>query len=287
MKEIKVFTANINREGEVRHEFLSFYQKLTDEDKLIEEITFSDEDEIESKTLYEYDAQGRVIKEMNYFDEEEFSDGRELVYNDKDQLETIRIKYADGSETLQKYERQPNFSRINYYNEDNELEYSEERKSNEKNNLLEFVKYGYNQDLDYKVTFTYDDHDRLFETRENNVTEDFRSITRLEYDDKGNPNKEVAYTERGNVISSRFSTYNEKNELVEEVVNDFTISYSINDEGYRVERKMTNKSGQLEELNSYIYDEDGRLSGERFYKSNDLNALDIFTTAYLRKRYEY
>lgn len=287
MKEIKVYTANISRDGEVRHEFLSFYQKLLDDDKLIEEITFSGEDEIESKTIYEYDANGRIIKEMNYFDEEEFSDGRELVYNSSDQLEMIRIKYADGSETLQKYERQPNFSRIGYFNEDNDLENTEERKSDANDNLLEYAKYGPDHDLEYKVTFIYDDHDRLSETQENNISEDFRSITRVEYDDKNNPVKEVAYTEKGNVISSRLSSYNEKNELIEEIVNDYTISYQINDLGERVERKMTNQSGQLEELTTYIYDEAGRLTEERFYKSNDLNAQDLFTTAYLRKRYEY
>jgi len=287
MKEIKVYTANISRDGEVRHEYLSFYQKISDDDQLIEEITYSGEDEIESKTLYEYDAKGRVIKEMNYFDEEEFSDGRELAYNDHDQLEMIRIKYADGSETLQKYERQPNFSRISYFNEDDELEYTEERKADENNNLLEFAKYGTNNDPEYKIIFIYDDHGRLSETRENNISEDFRSVTRMEYDDKNNPVKEVAYTERGNVMSSKLSIYNEKNEVIKEVVNDYTISYVIDEQGNRMERKITNLSGQLEELTSYTYDEDGRLLEERFYKSNDLNAQDIFKTAYLRKRYEY
>lgn len=287
MKEIKVYTANISRDGEVRHEYLSFYQKISDDDKLIEEITYSGEDEIESKSLYEYDANGRVIKEMNYFDEEEFSDGREMAYNEHDQLEMIRIKYADGSETLQKYERQPNFSRINYFNEDNELEYVEERKSDENNNLLEFIKYGPNKKPEYKVTFIYDDHDRLSETRENNISEDFRSITRMEYDTKNNPVKEIAFTEKGNIISSRFSSYDDKNELIEEIVNDYKVTYVINDAGQRVEKKITNQSGQLEELTTYSYDELGRLLEERFYKSNDLNAQDIFQTAYIRKRYEY
>lgn len=287
MKEIKVYTANISRDGEVRHEFLSFYQKITDDDKLVEEITYSGEDEIESKSLYEYDAKGRIVKEENYFDEEQFSDGRELAYNDHDQLEMIRIKYADGSETLQKYERQPNFSRITYFNEDNELEYIEERKSDENNNLLEFVKYGPDHNPEHKVIFSIDDHGRPFETRDNNILEDFRSITRMEYDDRNNPVKEVSYTEKGNIISSRISAYNEKNELVEEVVNDYTISYVIDDQGQRIERKVANQSGQLEELTTYRYDENGRLLEERFYKSNDLNTHDLFQTAYLRKKYKY
>jgi len=287
MREIKVYTANISRDGEVRHEFLSFYQKISDDDKLIEDVTWSARDEIESKTLYEYDSKGRMIKEMNYYDEEEFSDGRELAYNDQDQLELVRIKYADGSETLQKYERQPNFSRISYYTEDNELEYTEERKMDENNKLLEFTKYGPGNEPELRVNFIYDDYDRLSESRENNISEDFRSVTRLEYDDRNNPVKEVAYTEKGNVMSSRFSSYNEKDELIEEVVNDYTISYVINEQGERVERKITNQSGQLEELTTYIYNEEGRLIEERFYKSNDLNAQDIFKTAYLRKIYEY
>ena len=287
MKEIKVYTANISRDGEVRHEYLSFYQKITDDDKLIEEIIYSGEDEIESKTQYEYDSNGRVIKEMNYFDEEEFSDGREQEYNEHDQLEMIRIKYADGSETIQKYERQPNFSRIKFYSEDNELEYTEERKMDENNNLLEFTKYGSDNKPEHKVNFIYDDYGRMIETRDNNISEDFRSVTKMEYDERNNPVKEIAYTEKGNIMSSRLSAYNEKNDLVLEVVNDYTISYVIDDQGNRVERKITNQSGQLEELTSYTYDEDGRLLEERFYKSNDLNAQDIFKTAYLRKRYEY
>ena len=287
MKEIKVYSANIGRDGEVRHEYLNFYQKYADDGKLIEEITYSGEDEIESKTLYDYDAKGWMIKEMNYYDEEEFSDGRVLEYNDHDQLDIIRIKYADGSETIQKYERQPNFSRISYFNEDNELEYTEERKSDKNDYLLDYSKYGPTNKLEYQVTVNYDDHGRLFETRENNISEDFRSVTRIEYDGKNNPVKEIAYTEKGNVMSSRLSKYNEKNEVIEEIVNDNTISYVINDQGLRVERKVTNESGQLEELNTYSYDEDGRLVEERFYKSIDLNTQDIFKTAYIRKRYEY
>jgi len=287
MKEIKVYTANISRDGEVRHEYLSFCQKITDDDRLIEEITWSGKDEIESKTLYEYDSKGRVIKEMNYYDEEEFSDGRELAYNDQDQLEMIRIKYADGSETIQKYERQPNINRISYYSEDNELEYTEERKVDENNNLLEFTKYDSSNKPEHKVNFIYDDYSRMIETRDNNIGEDFRSFTRLEYDDRNNLVKEITYTEKGKVMSSRFSTYNEKDELIEEEVNDYIISYVINDKGERSERKITNESGQLEELTTYIYDEEGRLIEERFYKSADLNTQDIFQTAFLRKRYEY
>jgi hypothetical protein len=287
MKELKVYTANISRDGEVRHEFLSFYQKITDDDKLIEEITWSAKDEIESKTVYEYDSKGRLIKELNYYDEEEFSDGRELLYNDQDQLEMIRIKYADESETLQKYERLPNLSRISYYSEDNELEYTEERKTDDNNNLLEFTKYGPNNKPEHIIKLSYDDYGRLSETLDNDIIEDFRSVTRMEYDERNNLIQEITYTEKGNVMNSRISTYNEKDELIEEVVNDYSITYVLNDEGERIERKITNQSGQLEELTSYIYDEEGKLIEERFYKSSDLNVQDLFQTAYLRKRYEY
>ena len=287
MKEIKVYTANISRDGEVRHEYQSFYQKYTDAGNLTEEIVWSGENEIESKTLYEYDANGRVIKELNFFDEEEFMDGRELMYNNQDQLEMIRIKYADGSETLQKYERQPNFSRITYFNEDNELEYSEERKSDENNNLLEFVKYGPDKDPEHKITFKYNENGFLIESYDNNITEDFRSVTRIEYDSRNNPVKEVSLTERGNIISSRRSKYNDKDEVIEEIVNDYVISHVYDEKGERIERKVTNQSGQLEELTTYTYDDEGRLTEERFYKSNDLNAQDLFKTAYIRKKYVY
>jgi hypothetical protein len=287
MKEIKVYTASINRDGEVRQEYLSFYQKLSDEDRLMEEITFSGEDEIESKTLYEYDENGRVIKEMNYFEDEEFSDGRVLKYNKFDQLEEIHIQYADGSETIQLYERQPNLSIIRYFSEYNELEYTEERKTDEKNNLIEFIKFGPAKEVEHKIDLIYDEYGRLTESRDDNIMEDFRSVTRLDYDDKGNPSREIAYTEKGNIISSRQYEYNENNEVVKEIVNDYTISYEINDEGQRTERKVTNHSGQLEELTTYFHDEQGRIIEERFYKSNDLNSQDLFRTGYLRKRYVY
>ena len=38
MKEIKEYTAKISHDGDVRHEFLSLYQRLTDDNKLLEEI---------------------------------------------------------------------------------------------------------------------------------------------------------------------------------------------------------------------------------------------------------
>jgi hypothetical protein len=266
---------------------LVFIRKYPMTIKLIEEITYSGKNEIESKTIFEYDANGRIVKEMNYFDEDEFSDGSELEYNDHDQLETIRIKYADGSKTIQRYERQPNFSKISYFNEDNELEYIEERRTNENNNLIEFIKFGPNNELENKVSFLYDDKHRLIESQENNILEDFKSFTRMDYDDKNNPVKEITYTEKGNVMNSRLFTYNDKNEVIQEVVNDYTVTYQFNDKGHRTERKITNISGQLEELNTFNFDEDGRLIEERFYKSIDLNAQDIFRTAYLRKRYEY
>jgi hypothetical protein len=287
MKEIKVFTSNISRDGEVRNEFQSFFQKLTDDDKILEEITWSAKNEIESKTVYEYDPKGRLVKELNYYDEEDFSDGRELTYNDNDQLEIIKISYADGSETVQQYERLPNLSRIRYYNEDNELEYTEERKFDERNNLLEFAKYGPANELEHKVMLVYDDHDRLSETHDFNYSEDFRSLTRIEYDNRNNIISEITRTEKGNVISSRTYTYNEQNEVVEEIVNDYTITFEMNDQGQRTERKITNQYGQLEELNTYVYDDEGRLLEDRMYKSSDLNKQDIFRTAYLRKRYEY
>jgi YD repeat-containing protein len=287
LKSLSVYSGMVNQNEELESEYRILFQEFDRNGKLITEITWADEDTLETKILYKYDDQTRLAEEINYYSEDEVCEHKRFYYLPDGELQRAEIEYADGSVSLQEFEYQPSKRVIIYKDEDGELESREERIFNEKGLLVEFIRFSGDNDTELKVVNAFDERDLLTLRQEFNYKEDIASETRYQYDESGNQIAEQTISNRGNIMDTRAMKYDERGNMVEELINDYTIRYTYDEKDRRMEREVTDPAGRVESYYQYSYDDNDLLLEEKIYNVNRRSSMAVMKGAYILRRYEY
>jgi molybdenum cofactor biosynthesis enzyme MoaA len=101
MKKIKSVTAyRLNdSEDSIEDGIITSIIRYNEAQQVIEEISYTSDNEFESKVIAKYNEKGSLIEEINYMDEEEIAEKLAFIRNDNDQIQKVLIDYADDSQS--------------------------------------------------------------------------------------------------------------------------------------------------------------------------------------------
>ncbi len=286
----------------------TYYYSYDDKNNLVREEKFyegyaqyqSDKEVILFKRIY--DDKGNVIQLFRkllggYSEEKEINindrwiHNEKYYYNEKGKIKTIEYYYDN---------KLHNVDNLNYYDNNNLKEII--------NNKSGYIKkYDINGNIVYnkiliydsmiEEKFDYDERSNLIEYKETTITDKLNYVSKLisnKYDDDNNnliESNETTFNknEKNKSEIKVFNSYNEKNQLIEEIKYDkdrFKYNYKYEyDDNNNIYKKMDyNKKGinYYIEIYSYKYNEDGLIVEiiKKFGHPQLENRMKIFTFAY-------
>lgn len=248
VKPVKSAYAEYDEEGHVLME-ISFksnekieqkcVNKYNEQGKLIEELLFNEDGELDEKKTYEYNEKGKVIKELLYYLDGSF-DTTTFVYDEFDNLvekttidpdneiESKKVLTYDKANLLSEVSTDAegnvlNEVHIKYDEKGNETEIERYTSEDDKTTRTEFI---YNEDGKKSEAHTYtngkhvskqvyesDEKDQLIKIMDEELFS--KSITTLEYDDRGNMTLQLEVDENGELNNRIIRKFNEGNKLAE------------------------------------------------------------------------
>lgn len=294
MKSIKSITINnafVNQDGETEYEFLSSLTRMDQNGKVLEEINWSDQDTLESKSSFVYDDEGHLLEEAAFLNEEDVSDQKKYIYDSDGRISRIEVQYGDGSLSKQVFEYKGGKTLMTITDENGEFEGSEERIFNENGNIVEYTRKGPENETESQYLYQYDENQNLTASVELDRDGDIRVKRIYEYDEKNRRISDTGYNLAGEVIYSRTYLYNDADQIEEETVDEYTIVFEYDDSG-RDSRHLTYKNDDLESIKLFRYNEDGLLAEEISVQSGERytivpHLLSEENTNFLSRKYSY
>ncbi|MDP4187571.1 MAG: hypothetical protein Q8907_04675 [Bacteroidota bacterium] len=271
MQKIKtrtIFTSLVNNNGSMDNEYKNSFERFDENGNLIEEIVYTNEGNVESRNQYDFDEKGRMVREVNYIDEEEIGDVKNYILDAEGKITGKDIEYADGSKSFERTQRSSTSTTTTFTDEDGEFDGKEERKLDGNGNVIEFIRYGFNKNMEQHIVYEYNDDSKLTGSVEYEGEYILRK-TEYQYDENGNQTLEVARTRKGELISRRVRKYDEKNHLIELSAPHFMIRYDYDEKGNMIREENVLSNGTLQNLTLYTYNEDNLLIEERIYRAGE------------------
>ena len=230
-----------NEDGEVDEKNIN---KFDEKANLIEEMSYLSEEEIAEHKTYERDEKGSVIKIFKHYQDGE-KDTINFIRDDAGKIiEKITIDSYNEEEAREiiEYDNDKVVSRKEY--EYDELVMEEHFVYNDKGTLSEHTKWSH-EDENSKFKNVYNEEGQIYQALKYNLQDKLiskaeyiyqgdnlveiieespygKSITRIEYDEKGNPVKQTEENGAGKINNRAIRTFNEHNDVAEtEVFIDF------------------------------------------------------------------
>ncbi len=275
-KKIKTVKAFTSFKDMPESEFLSAYTSYDINGNELESQSYQANDVIEIKTESKYDENNRKTEEINYLNEDEIGEHFFYFYDENGRVTKEIVKYADGSETIRTYKRDPaqNSLVITAVDDEGDTEGSEEFHYSEQGLLLEKIIYDEFENLQEKQINEYNQAGLLIKSNRYEAGGEYQAVHQYEYNEEGNLTKEVVHTPKGKLIEAVYYTYDEKNRIVEtRIDNRFVIKYTYNDE----------KKEQITER----FQPNGFLEFKKIMRFNDDNLLKEVDENTQFTRYEY
>jgi len=261
VKRLTVFLLPANTENKI-------VQSETEFD-MYENETFSvkyfEDGGIEHKVVAKFDEKGKKTEEINYFDENEISEHYYFTRNSAGLVENVKIKYADGSESIKYYKRENNNKQITITTVDDngDLEEKEILIFDDNENVLERTLFDEDNKQTEKHINTYNDKNQLLHHKEFDADNKLSSEKEYEYNEAGSLLKRITYTPSGKIVDFIMMTYDAQNRPIEHKLgNRYTIKYSYNEaENIQIEERYK-PNGVLEHRAELKFDDENRLLEE-------------------------
>jgi hypothetical protein len=294
MKSIKTISVNsafVDQDGNTEHDFLSSLNQFDAKGNVVEEVSYSEANVIESKSSFIYDNEGHLLEETTWLDEEEISDKKKYTYNEEGKIRWIEIEYSDGSKSTHSIEYSDKLIKLTITDENGEFDGSETRKFDENGNIIELTKIDSDGETEQKFISEYDEKQNLISNIEFDRDGDIRVKRHYEYDEKNRRIIDTGYNLSDEINYTRTYTYNDADQLVEETVNDYTIIYEYDDKG-KDTRQITYNNKEIESIKLFRYTEDGLLDEEISVHADEKytlvpQLLHEEDANYLSKKYTY
>lgn len=265
-----------------RHPDISYknsYIEYNSNGYVIEATEWSAGGDIESKILTNYNANNKVIEEINYISEDEITEHSFFTRNDDDSVKTIEILFADESKTIKEFEHnsEERSRTITIFNEDGEFEGNEFYKLDNAGNVLEKVILNFNKKLEEKLVFVYNENGQILQEDQVDERNIILSSRRFTYDDMENLIEIITINDKNNIIEKVVTSYDDKKRIVEQIIKgSYLVKISYDDENHcKTEERFTSGS-QLNYIMTTFFNEKGMITEEQTYSNIIKYEYDYF-----------
>ncbi len=235
-----------------------------------EEIKYLPTSEVEEKSSYEYDTNGKLTTHTLLYAIDNFTEKRVLTRNEKGLL-ISEVKYYSGDsgeKTEYEYNEKDNVTAIIHYDEEGEFVSREEIKYDDKGGLTERCTYDINKKIVSRITFT-NPADNQIEEIDYDTNGAITSKTIIIFNDKGKELSSVQTNPQGKLITSVKNTYDERGNIIEKIYKDFyskKVKFEYNDKDLLIVQELFDEQGLLLRKNMYEYDDDKNVIAEQTYE---------------------
>ncbi len=234
---------------------LELYNKFDNKGRLIESLEINHEDELEEKTILEYDSEGRLISETQYYNDEIFE-------------KAINIYNADGllTETATfDADEAPFLRQTREYND-------------KKQNIL--IRHYEEGEPIWEIKRIFDEGELPVEEITTLLKEKKSERTKHTYNGEGKRIKSEVFDRKGNHIHTTEDEYDENGNHIRQINdgaidNTSTIRTNVYDENNRLtETEIYDALNNiLSSKEIYIYNEKGQPIEQEFYHNNTIRGM--------------
>ena len=235
-----------------------------------EEIKYLPTSEVEEKSTYEYDTNGKLATHTLLYAIDNFTEKRVLTRNEKGLL-ISEVKYYSGDsgeKTDYEYNEKDNVTAIIHHDEEGEFVSREEIIYDEKGGLTERCTYDINKKTVSRITFT-NPGDNQIEEIDYDANGAITSKTIIIFNDKGKEISSVQTNPQGKLITSVKNTYDDRGNIIEKIYKDFyskKVKFEYNDKDLLMVQELFDEQGLLLRKNMYEYDDDKNVIAEQTYE---------------------
>jgi len=275
MKNIKSLKSIIEYDDE---KFVKEYHEYDENGNETQKVIYLNETEIEEKIISKYNDQGNVIEEISYGENNELNTKTLYFRNENNKLNQVILEYADGSKTIRKYtySKEDKEILITEISDENEFESKELVILNNDGAVIEKQIINEFNDVTEKRVYEYnEDKNLLLETLfENNKAV---SITKYTYNDKKNVTKRTITSSDNKLIDVVNYSYDTNGNLIEQQYGDYTLfKIEYNESGKVISEQKVNSMGIVEYLKKYFYNENGNVEKEEDISSSIRYEYDYY-----------
>ncbi len=278
MKRIKSITTYAFHPSDEKFEegFKSSFLQYNEVGNVIESVTYTSDDEIETKTITYYNTQGFKVEEQN-FTGDELAEHYRFTYNISGQVLEENIDYFDGSSLKKVFERGSDTTTVTHFDDEGEIEEKEVYKTDSQGHILEKLIYDEDNKLKEKLNNEYDEHGNLVHRMEYGRNNEFISESKLLYDEQNNLLQRLNLNRKGELIEYLKVEYDERNRIVEQKLsNRYTIKFEYDDENKTSKEQRYLWNGTLEFEQISRYNEDNYIEWEENMNTNVKYEYEFF-----------
>lgn len=210
--------------------YKSSYIAYNHQGNVVEAAEWTGDEELESKTVTNYNPDNKIAEEYNYSQDGEIAE--HLVYERTDDgtLKKITVHYADGSVSGKIFSYgQENTKTIKIYNESDEEEGSEFYKYDDKGNLIEKLIYNFAGNMEEHKKIIYG-NDKIVKEMQFDKSGNILSTQDYYYDSQNNLVELTLTNNKNKIVEKVTTSYDEQNRIVVQHVKDvYLIKISYDD----------------------------------------------------------
>lgn len=261
MSKIKSIKSIVENEND---KFLKEFREYNSEGKELVKEIYLGPDQLEEKNITKYNEKGLIVEEINYGQNNELN--TKTIYNrdTNGNVSEIIIEFADSSKTIKSYNYENNGKIVTVIEKSDEGEFEGMTRiiRDDNGNIVESHVFSENNEIIEKHLFEFDDKGNILKDtffQKSNIS----TITKYNYDENKNLIKRVISSSDGKIIDWAIFNYDEKGNLVEQQFGDHTlykIEYNENDKPI-IEQKV-NAMGVVDYYKKYEYNSENELIKE-------------------------
>lgn len=244
----------------VEEGFLSSYVLMDADGRHLEERSYSDNGELETKTFAKYNEQGHLVEEINYMSEDEISEKLSYERNSDNKIGKITIEYADGSKSFKKFSYGQNSLEISTTDDEGESEGKEIRGFDSNGNLIEKVIFDDFNNLEEKEIITYYEGNLVKSKTIYDKNDQIEMIVNYNYDEKLNLVSYIKTNAKNQIIDKVLFSYDEYNQLVEQQIGShYIVRFKYDNETNTQTEERYDMTGALKFVVTTRFDSDKRV----------------------------
>ncbi len=246
MKKIKsVITTKhlIDENDNILESYKGKLEELNEDGKLIKSVDYGKNGDVQDWSEFEFDEKGNLILEAHYSDAETLINRFEFSYFDDSTAKEVIQTFGDGSVLTKTIHREGNSYTATTIDEDGEIDSKEVTVRNDQNQIVEEVVFNWENIVEKRFEYKYDDNGNKTEETEYGYNDDF--MRRVEYllNDSGKCIRQNVYTEKGNLtwaMNIEYTDFGEEKRL--ETSDGIVVNLEYDEKNNLIRQEQKNKA---------------------------------------------